>query len=166
MRNDADSATPSRAPRRKRIGVLLPAGCRGEALELAVNHAIMLKLGSAAAGEDAEVVVSRVEGESDALGNIRRLTDNGIAVRAVGTPSVMSRIPAVLEMVRDPVLQDAMLFDPYDGESIGERVRWALANRSLLLEMQRPLYDEMARRDWRVAASEYAALFAKLAASP
>ena len=78
----------------------------------------------------------------------------------------MSRIPAVLELVHDPVLQDAMLFDPYDSESIGERVRWALANRSRLLEMQRPLYDEMARRDWGVAASEYAALFAKLAASP
>ena len=85
---------------------------------------------------------------------------------SVGTPSVMSRIPAVLELVQDPILQDAMLFDPYDSESINERVRWALANRSRLLEMQRPLYDELARRDWGVAASEYAALFAKLATSP
>jgi glycosyltransferase involved in cell wall biosynthesis len=84
---------------------------------------------------------------------------------SVGTPSIMSRIPAVLEMVRDPVLQGAMLFDPYDSQSINERVRWALANRSRLLELQRPLYDEMARRDWGVAASDYAELFAKLAAS-
>ena len=76
----------------------------------------------------------------------------------------MSRIPAVLEVVHDPVLRDAMLFDPYDGESIGERVRWALANRSRLLEIQRPLYDEMARRDWGVAASEYVELFSTLAA--
>jgi len=83
---------------------------------------------------------------------------------SVGTPSIMSRIPAVLEQVHDPELQDAMLFDPYDSESMSERIRWALANRSRLLEMQRPLYDEMARRDWTVAASEYAELFSKLAA--
>ena len=84
---------------------------------------------------------------------------------SVGTPSVMSRIPAVLERVRDTDLQEAMLFDPYDGDSIVERVRWALANRSRLLELQRPLFDEMAGRDWEVAASEYVALFSKLAAS-
>lgn len=82
---------------------------------------------------------------------------------SVGTPSVMSRIPAVLEVVRDTQLQNAMLFDPYDSESIGERVRWALANRSTLLDLQRPLYDELARRDWGVAASEYVQLFSKLA---
>ena len=82
---------------------------------------------------------------------------------SVGTPSVMSSIPAVLEQVHDPELRAAMLFDPYDGESIGERVRWALANRSRLLEIQRPLYDEMARRDWGVAASEYVELFSTLA---
>ena len=58
---------------------------------------------------------------------------------SVGTPSVMSSIPAVLEMVHDPALQDAMLFDPYDSESISERVRWALANRSRLLEIATPL---------------------------
>ena len=83
---------------------------------------------------------------------------------SVGTPSVMSRIPAVLELVRDPQLRDAMLFDPYDGRSIVERVRWALANRSRLLEMQGPLYDELARRDWSVAASDYVSVFAKVAA--
>jgi len=83
---------------------------------------------------------------------------------SVGTPSVMSSIPAVLEQVHDPELRAAMLFDPYDGESIGERVRWALANRSRLLEIQRPLYDEMARRDWGVAASEYVEMFSMLAA--
>ena len=49
-------------------------------------------------------------------------------------------------------------------QSMSERVRWALANRSRLLEMQRPFYDEMAQRDWMVAASEYAELFSKLAA--
>jgi glycosyltransferase involved in cell wall biosynthesis len=83
---------------------------------------------------------------------------------SVGTPSVMARIPVVLELVRDADLREAMLFDPYDSESMGERVRWALANRSRLLELQRPLYDEMARRGWRVAGSEYVALFSKLAA--
>ena len=82
---------------------------------------------------------------------------------SVGTPSVMSRIPAVLELVQQPALRDAMLFDPYNSESIAERVRWALGNRGLLLQMQRPLYDEMARRDWGVAASEYVELFSRLA---
>jgi len=82
---------------------------------------------------------------------------------SVGTPSIMSSIPAVLEQVHDPELRDVMLFDPYDSESIGERVRWALANRARLLEIQRPLYDELARRDWGVVASEYVELFSNLA---
>ena len=69
---------PLRSPRRKRIGVLLPAGCRGEAFDLAVNHAIMLKLGSEAAGEGAQIVVSGVKGDSGAVRNLRRLADNGI----------------------------------------------------------------------------------------
>jgi glycosyltransferase involved in cell wall biosynthesis len=48
---------------------------------LAINHAIMLKLGSEAAGEGAEIVVSWVRGDSDAVRNQRRLSDHGISCR-------------------------------------------------------------------------------------
>lgn len=83
---------------------------------------------------------------------------------SVGTPSVMSRIPAVLEVVRDPGLRASMLFDPYDPNNMAERIRWALDNRDLLLRLQRPLYDELARRSWQVAALEYVELFSRLEA--
>jgi glycosyltransferase involved in cell wall biosynthesis len=75
----------------------------------------------------------------------------------------MSRIPVVLEQVRDPVLQKAMLFDPRDVNSICERSALALANRQQLYEMQRGLYEEFANRDWRTAAADYLALFERVA---
>lgn len=75
------TTAPLRPPRRKRIGVLLPAGCRGEALDMAINQAIMLKLGSEAAGEGAQIVVSCGKSDSDTLRRLGRLTDNGISLR-------------------------------------------------------------------------------------
>ena len=82
---------------------------------------------------------------------------------SVGTPSVMSRIPVVLEHVREPTLQKRMLFDPRDVESISERVEWAFANREVLYESQRDLYDELSNRDWRAAAADYLALLGQVA---
>ena len=61
--------------------MLLPDACRGELLDTAINQALMLKMGSEAAGEAAEVVVAAATGRSDAVRKLRRLAENGIVVR-------------------------------------------------------------------------------------
>jgi glycosyltransferase involved in cell wall biosynthesis len=82
---------------------------------------------------------------------------------SVGTPSIMSRIPVVLEHVREPELQQQMLFDPHDVASMCERIEWGLSNRQELYEAQRGLYDEVANRSWSVAAADYLALLGRVA---
>ena len=81
MPTSADSASQGHPLRRRRIGVLLPATCSGEFLDTAINQALMLKMGSEAAGEAADVVVANATGQSDAARKLRRLAENGIVVR-------------------------------------------------------------------------------------
>jgi glycosyltransferase involved in cell wall biosynthesis len=72
---------------------------------------------------------------------------------SVGTPSVMSRIPAVLERMPDAGLADLMLFDPQDVDDMARRIRFALENRDELFARQSPLYE--AHEDWSVVAQRY-----------
>lgn len=72
---------------------------------------------------------------------------------SVGTPSVMSRIPAVMERMPDGDLADLMLFDPYDPEAMADRILYAMENRDELLARQRPLYE--AYEDWSAVAKRY-----------
>lgn len=74
---------------------------------------------------------------------------------SVGTPVVMSRIPAVTEKIRDPELARLMLFDPFDANDMCERIRFGLANREPLLERQLALYETFANRTWRDVANDY-----------
>jgi glycosyltransferase involved in cell wall biosynthesis len=59
---------------------------------------------------------------------------------SVGTPSVMGRIPQIMEFVAGHDLEDC-LFDPYDYRDIADKILYGLKNRELLAEKQRKLYE-------------------------
>lgn len=72
---------------------------------------------------------------------------------SVGTPSLMSRIPVVEEVVTDEALRSMMLFDPYDLSSMIERIEWGLTNRQVLFQQQQELYDSLPT--WKDSANRY-----------
>ena len=82
---------------------------------------------------------------------------------SVGTPSVMADIPVTREYV-DGALANKMLFDPYDKDDAVVKIKWALRNRSELLDMEKDLFVRLAKRSWSDVAEEYIA--AMKAASP
>lgn len=73
---------------------------------------------------------------------------------SVGTPVVMARIPVTLEVITDPVLDQAMLFDPHDWQDMAHRIEWALAHREELLAMQQPHFEQLAQRTWQKVAHD------------
>ncbi|MBZ9727399.1 glycosyltransferase [Mesorhizobium sp. CO1-1-11] len=82
---------------------------------------------------------------------------------SVGTPSIMSRIPVVTEVIQDQALLDLMTFDPMDREEMLQKILWALDNRQALLEAQKPLFETMSSRTWEVVAKEYLDLIVRSA---
>jgi glycosyltransferase involved in cell wall biosynthesis len=74
---------------------------------------------------------------------------------SVGTPSVMSRIPVVEEMVTDPELQEVMLFNPHDIDDMVERITWGLQHREELYEKERQIFEKLESRSWAMVAQEY-----------
>ena len=74
---------------------------------------------------------------------------------SVGTPSVMSRIPATLEDIEDEQLREEILFNPYDPLEMANKIEWALNNRDELYRLEAPLYAKFAKRTWKVVAEEY-----------
>jgi len=73
---------------------------------------------------------------------------------SVDTPVVMSDIPAVREVL-PPQLVPTALFDPYDPQSIADRIQWALEHRAELLEQERSVYTALTERTWDDVAQEY-----------
>ncbi|CCM79574.1 glycosyltransferase [Rhizobium mesoamericanum] len=82
---------------------------------------------------------------------------------SVGTPSVMSRIPVVTEVIQDQFLLDQMTFDPRDRKEMLEKILWGIDNRDLLLKQQLPLFETLQLRSWTNVADEYIALIRKVA---
>lgn len=74
---------------------------------------------------------------------------------SVQTPVVMARIGVTEEVLTDPELQAASLFDPYDWRDMARRIEWALANRDLLLALQLKTYNRLASRTWADVVSEH-----------
>ena len=74
---------------------------------------------------------------------------------SVGTPSIMSRIPVVQDVVTDPDLQKKMLFDPYNIDDMVERIYWGLQHREELFNNQQPIYYQLQNRSWSLVAEEY-----------
>lgn len=77
---------------------------------------------------------------------------------SVGTPSVMSRIPQVLEMTDDCGWED-YLFDPYDYKDIASKIMYGLEHRMELVSAQKQLFDNMKKRTWEVVGKEYVEVF-------
>jgi hypothetical protein len=82
---------------------------------------------------------------------------------SVDTPVVMGRIPVTEEVLTDPELQEMTFFDPYDWQSMAERIEWALAHRDDLLAVQRRTYTELARRTWADVVNEHLVVLEQIA---
>lgn len=59
---------------------------------------------------------------------------------SVGTPSIMGKIPQVLEMTESFDLED-ILFDPYDMKSIADRIEYGLQNRDMIYQKELKMYQ-------------------------
>jgi glycosyltransferase involved in cell wall biosynthesis len=81
---------------------------------------------------------------------------------SVGTPVVMGRIAVTEEVITDPDLQDAMLFDPYDWKDMAARIEWALQNREALLTRQLKFYAKLSQRTWRHVVDEHIAILDRI----
>lgn len=77
---------------------------------------------------------------------------------SVGTPSVMSSIPQVLEEVSGYEL-DEMLFNPYDYRDVAEKIIYGLNHRDELIQKEMVLYKQMQNRNWDVVGKEYVKAF-------
>lgn len=78
---------------------------------------------------------------------------------SVGTPSVMSDIPQVREVVEPYGLNDEMLFDPYDYMAMAKKMEYGLKHRDELLKKQSVLYSDMKQRTYGLVANEYVDAF-------
>lgn len=77
---------------------------------------------------------------------------------SVGTPSVMGRIPQVLEGIGNYDF-DCCLFDPYSYKDMAEKIIYGLEHREELYKLQKPLFDEMMERTWENVGEEYIKVF-------
>ena len=78
---------------------------------------------------------------------------------SVGTPSLMSDIPQVRDVVEKYGLEETMLFDPYDWRALADKIEQALQNRDGLYQKELPMYQDMAKRTGDVVAQEYIEAF-------
>lgn len=74
---------------------------------------------------------------------------------SVNTPVVMANIPVTMEVLDGFCLNEVMFFDPYNWRSIADRIEWALNNRQILLDRQRPVYEKLRTRSWNDVVAEY-----------
>ena len=84
---------------------------------------------------------------------------------SVNTPVIMSRIPVTLEVITDPKIQEMMLFDPYNWKDLAERLEWAVHHKTILLEAQRSVYQQLEKRTWQQVVNDYINVLDSLATS-
>ncbi len=77
---------------------------------------------------------------------------------SVGTPSVMGKIPQVLEGIGNFEL-DCCLFNPYDYKDIAQKIIYGLEHREELYNLQKPLFEKMMERTWTDVGNEYIQAF-------
>lgn len=84
---------------------------------------------------------------------------------SVGTPVVMGDIEVTREIIVDPELREATLFDPYDWRAMADKIEWALNNRDALYTKQRRFYDDvLSKRTWEDVVGEHIAIMDQIAA--
>lgn len=81
---------------------------------------------------------------------------------SVDTPVILSNMPCTRELLA-PEVHEPILFDPYSTKSIVARLNWALDHRETLLNIERPIYAQMAQRTWPIVAAEYLEIFERTA---
>jgi glycosyltransferase involved in cell wall biosynthesis len=81
---------------------------------------------------------------------------------SVDTPVVMARIPVTEEVIKSEELQKIMLFNPYDWKDMADRILWGLENRSILLQQQKLVYNQLAQRTWTHVVEDYIAVLDKI----
>jgi glycosyltransferase involved in cell wall biosynthesis len=85
---------------------------------------------------------------------------------SVGTPAVMADIEVTREIITDPDVAAASLFDPYDWKAMANKIEWALFNRDALYAKQRAFHDaHLARRTWHDVVAEHIALMDTIASN-
>lgn len=77
---------------------------------------------------------------------------------SVKTPSVMSSIPQVTEVMQGYGLED-YLFDPYDYMDMSAKIEKGLKNRDDLIAKEQILYDQLKDRTWKDVCREYMQAF-------
>jgi glycosyltransferase involved in cell wall biosynthesis len=78
---------------------------------------------------------------------------------SVGTPSIMSAIPVVIDEIEDAALRKIMLFDPQNLEDMVNKIEWGIHHCQELYKLQQPLYDKFAKRTWAEVADDYQHVF-------
>lgn len=74
---------------------------------------------------------------------------------SVGTPSVMSDIPQVRDVIEPYGLAEEMLFDPNDVQAIADKIEYGLMHKAELYQKELPVFNAMACRTENVVAQEY-----------
>jgi len=74
---------------------------------------------------------------------------------SVGTPSLMSDIPQVRDVVAQYGLENEMLFDPYDWKALAEKIAYALEHKDELYQKELPMYQDMEKRTTADVIREY-----------
>lgn len=83
---------------------------------------------------------------------------------SVGTPCIMSDIAVTREVIVDPELRNATLFDPYDWQAMAKKILWGLENRDFLYELERRFYDDvLIKRTWADVVDEHFAFMDEIA---
>jgi glycosyltransferase involved in cell wall biosynthesis len=77
---------------------------------------------------------------------------------SVGTPSIMSRIPQVMEIM-DRYDSESFLFDPYDWKDMAEKIVYAMDHRQEIIQKQEIIYTDLKRRTWDIVARDYVNAF-------
>lgn len=77
---------------------------------------------------------------------------------SVGTPSVMSNIPQVMEVMQGYNLEE-YLFNPYDYLDMATKIARGLENREKLVIKEQVLYDQLKFRMWKDVCGEYIQAF-------
>lgn len=77
---------------------------------------------------------------------------------SVGTPSVMSNIPQVREVLKDGNLSE-YIFDPYDYIDMAKKIEKGLQNREELFEKEKAIYSKLSGRTWENVCEEYIQAF-------
>lgn len=77
---------------------------------------------------------------------------------SVNIPVVMSDIPVVHEVFSEDE-RKLLCFDPYNTQEMANKIKWALENRSSLLEAETRILERMKTRTWKDVAEEYIRIF-------